>query len=157
MELLPLVLQGGALALSSGSSWTDDPGAILILRNSSFQSNTARLDNGGVVNVGEFAQATVEGDGNVFEGNTCGADGGVFASTVDTLITVEGGTFKRNSCLLVSYVSATWLRSSAFKICFFNSRGRLVRHRLLLENEIGKVNRAKAWAVSNAFSLNVSG
>lgn len=61
------------------------------------------------MNVGEFAKATVEGDANVFEGNTCGEDGGVFASTVDTLVTVEGGTFNSNACDLVSHFRAAVL------------------------------------------------
>ena len=56
----------------------------------------ADLDNGAVVNVGEYARVIVQGDGNVFEGNMCGVDGGVFASTSDSLVVVEGGTFKEN-------------------------------------------------------------
>ena len=55
------------------------------------------------MNVAEFSRVTVEGDENLFEGNKCGEDGGVFASTVHTLITVEGGTFKGNTCELVSH------------------------------------------------------
>lgn len=90
------------LALSSGDDWIDDPGGIVIMRNSSFESNTAGFDNGGVANVGEYAKLTVEGDGNRFEANRCSQDGGVFASTTDSLVTFEGGTAKGNSCKGVS-------------------------------------------------------
>lgn len=94
--------QGGVLVLSSGDDRIDNPGARVTLRNSSFRWNMADLDNGAVANVEKFASILVEGDGNVFEGNNCGADGGVFASTTDTLVTIEGGTFQGNTCFLVS-------------------------------------------------------
>lgn len=101
------VPQGGVLVLSSGDDWVEDPGAVVIMRNSAFESNTAGLDNAGVANVGEFASITVAGDGNLFKGNTCGEDGGVFASTTDTLVTVEGGTFEGNACEGVSRESSS--------------------------------------------------
>lgn len=97
------------LALSDGDDWETAPGAVVILRNSSFINNTANDDNGGVVNVGTFSLLAVEGDGNVFEQNVCGQDGGVVASTTDSLVTFEGGTFKGNMCGLVSRVLAAWL------------------------------------------------
>ena len=98
-----LSLQGGVVALSSGEDWTDDPGATVIMWNSSFELNTADLDNGGVVNVGEFSNLTVAGDDNVFQGNNCTQDGGVIASTTDSSVVIEGGTFTGNSCEGVSF------------------------------------------------------
>lgn len=99
-----LFWQGGVLVLSSGDDWIDEPGAMVTLRNSSFRWNEADLDNGAVANVEKFALLTVEGDGNVFEKNACGADGGVIASTTDSLVIIQGGTFTRNTCLMVSRV-----------------------------------------------------
>lgn len=97
-------LQGGALVLSNGEA--EFPGAHVIMQNSYFQNNTAGDDNGGVVNVGEFCTLSIEGDGNVFERNSCGQDGGVLATTTDTVVTIEGGTFEDNECGEVSCVSA---------------------------------------------------
>lgn len=97
------IKQGGVLALSSGNNLIDKPGAAVIMRNSSFEKNTAGLDNGAVANVEKFASILVEGDGNVFEGNKCGEDGGVFASTTNTMVTIEGGTVNGNSCDGVSH------------------------------------------------------
>lgn len=84
------------MSISSGVDWEDEPGATVILRNSTFKSNTADAGNAGVVNLAEFTTLVVAGDGNVFEGNTCGDDGGVFGGTTNTNITVEGGVFRDN-------------------------------------------------------------
>ena len=46
--------------------------------------------------MGDFAIAVVEGDGNVFERNECYGDGGVFAASENSLITMEGGLFVDN-------------------------------------------------------------
>lgn len=67
------------------------------MRNSTFDSNKADLGNAGVVYLGEFSFLLVEGDGNVFEGNTCGVHGAVFGGTTNTNITVEGGVFSDNA------------------------------------------------------------
>ena len=48
------------------------------------------------MNMGDFAIAVVEGDGNVFERNECYGDGGVFAASENSLITIEGGLFVDN-------------------------------------------------------------
>ena len=66
------------------------------MRNSTFTGNIAGIADAGAVNVGEFATARFEGDGNNFTGNVCGANGGVLASSTDTNITVEGGWFEGN-------------------------------------------------------------
>lgn len=83
------------LNLSSVQS-SNDPAAKVVIRNSSFESNAADRGDGGVANIGDFAMAVVEGDGNVFEGNTCYGDGGVFAASANTSITIEGGLFIDN-------------------------------------------------------------
>lgn len=88
--------KGGALTLLSGNDWHASPGATLILQNSTFQSNTAEFNDGGVVYLGPFATVIVGGDGNVFEGNTCGGDGAVVAASADAMLTVEGGLFLNN-------------------------------------------------------------
>lgn len=93
--------KGGVLSLSSGTNLTV-PGGIVIIQNSWFESNTAHFDNGGVMNLAEFAKATVAGDGNVFVGNTCGEDGAVVAATTDSSVDIEGGTFSRNNAGRVS-------------------------------------------------------
>ncbi|CAM9130909.1 unnamed protein product [Laminaria digitata] len=67
------------------------------MRNSSFESNRADRDSGGVVSMAEFSKVVVEGDGNVFRGNTCDGDGGVFAASTNSSITIEGGLFIDNS------------------------------------------------------------
>lgn len=67
------------------------------MRNSSFQTNRAELDTGGVIYVGQFATAIVEGTGNLFELNTCGSNGAVFAATANSSLIVEGGEFNNNS------------------------------------------------------------
>lgn len=99
--------QGGVFHTSSGGHWTHDPGATIIVRESYFHSNTAGVDSGGVGYLGEFGTLTVEGDGNMFERNTCSGHGGVFASTSYTSITVEGGTFQGNGDGQVSTVKMT--------------------------------------------------
>lgn len=83
--------------LSSGSDWSTNPGPTVILRNSTFRDNTADLEDGGVAYLGDFVNVTVQGDGNVFERNTCGSDGAVFAVTTDALLTIEGGFFSSNN------------------------------------------------------------
>ena len=72
------------------------------MRNSTFRNNTAKIDSGGVAYVGEFSNATVEGDGNVFEENACGANGGVFASSGGSSLVINAGTFNANLCEEVS-------------------------------------------------------
>ncbi|CAN0005479.1 unnamed protein product [Ectocarpus fasciculatus] len=93
--------KGGVVTLSSGDGFQGDveaekPGAVVILRNSTFTNNLADLDNAGVVNLGEYATLLVEGDGNVFAGNECGQNGGVIGATVDTVVVIEGGSFYGN-------------------------------------------------------------
>lgn len=90
------------ITLSSGTNWEQDPGPTVILRNSTFESNKADLGNAGVVYLGEFSAIFVEGDRNVFEGNSCKVDGGVFGGTTNTSITVEGGVFRNNKASKVS-------------------------------------------------------
>ena len=84
------------ISLSCGEDRTEEPGATAILINSKFESNTAHLGNAGVVYLGEFSALIVAGDGNVFTGNTCGENGAVFGGTTNSIITVEGGVFKKN-------------------------------------------------------------
>lgn len=81
--------------LSSGES-LDDQGAIVIMRNSSFESNAADRDSGGVMSMAEFTTVFVEGDDNVFDGNECFGDGAVFAASSNSSITIEGGLFINN-------------------------------------------------------------
>ncbi|CAN0356022.1 unnamed protein product, partial [Ectocarpus sp. 12 AP-2014] len=92
--------KGGVVTLSSGEGYpgedVDEPGPVVILRNSTFTDNWAHLDNAGVVNLGEYATLLVEGDGNVFGRNECGQNGAVFGATTDTAIVIEGGTFFGN-------------------------------------------------------------
>lgn len=87
--------KGGAISLSSGASIAA-PGGAIILQNSTFLQNTADLDNGGVLTLGEFCNATIEGDDNIFEENECGAGGGVLAATENTWVVVHGGNFSNN-------------------------------------------------------------
>lgn len=89
--------KGGAIELLSGSDRDSKPGAGVVLRNSTFLASRSEVGRGGVLYLGEFANATVQGDGNVFEGNTCGSNGGVFAVAAGALVTVEGGSFTSNS------------------------------------------------------------
>ena len=101
------ISKGGVITLSSGEDWENIPGPTVILRNSTFESNTADLGNAGVVYLGEFSSLIVAGDGNVFSDNTCGEEGGVLGGTTNTNITVEGGVFRDNvaeavgGCVLV--------------------------------------------------------
>lgn len=81
--------------MSSGDSLSE-PGATVIMRNSSFESNAADRDSGGVAEMAKFSMAIVEGDDNVFDGNECYGDGAVFAASTDTSITIEGGLFINN-------------------------------------------------------------
>lgn len=66
------------------------------MRNSSFETNVARLGSGGVVSMDKFTRAVVEGDHNVFDGNECHGDGAVFAASENSKITIEGGLFINN-------------------------------------------------------------
>ena len=84
------------VTLSSGYEWTFEPGAALVLRNSTFTDNLAHLDNSGVVNLGEYSSVVVEGDGNVFARNVCGGYGAVFGAAADARLVVEGGEFYEN-------------------------------------------------------------
>ena len=67
------------------------------MRNSSFEANRADRDSGGVVSMAEFSKVFIEGDGNVFRGNECIGDGGVFAASTNSSITIEGGLFIDNT------------------------------------------------------------
>ena len=98
LAILPFTTnnKGGVITLSGGDDWDTDPGGALILRNSTFTDNLADLQNAGVVNLGDFSELLVEGDGNVFSRNVCGAEGAVFGSTTDTRLVVEGGEFYEN-------------------------------------------------------------
>ncbi|CAN0330304.1 unnamed protein product [Ascophyllum nodosum] len=87
--------KGAAVTLSSGDSW-DEPGATIIMRNSTFVNNFAELDSAGAIYLGEYASARIEGDRNNFTGNICDIYGGVLAATTNTNVTVEGGWFKDN-------------------------------------------------------------
>lgn len=88
--------KGGVINLSSGTDWQDDPGAIVIMRTSTFDSNYAEGGNAGVVSLADYTTLFVAGEGNVFRGNECGEDGGAFRGTSNTTITVEGGLFEDN-------------------------------------------------------------
>lgn len=93
--------------MSSGKDWDSTPGGVLIIRNSTFADNTADLDNGGVLSLGEFCTAIIQGEDNVFTGNRCGVDGGVVAASVDSKVSVEGGYFSYNEGGDVSYFLCT--------------------------------------------------
>lgn len=90
------------MTLTSGDDWTENPGATLIFRNSTFTANLADLDNGGVVNVGEFCTVRILGENNNFTENKCGVDGGVGSATSNSRIVIEGGTFANNQAGEVS-------------------------------------------------------
>lgn len=77
------------------------------MRNSSFESNAAELDSGGVASMADFSTVIVEGDDNVFDGNECHEDGAVFAASANTSITIEGGLFIHNHVEEVSSFDAT--------------------------------------------------
>lgn len=66
------------------------------LRSSTFRNNTASSDNGGVANLEKFASLSVQGGGNLFEGNQAFSDGAVFSATTDSTIDVDGGNFVQN-------------------------------------------------------------
>lgn len=93
------------MTLSSGDDWELEPGGALVLRNSTFTDNLADLQNAGVVNFGEYTSVVVEGDGNVFARNECGAEGAVFGATIHTRLVVEGGEFYDNEASDVGYTS----------------------------------------------------
>lgn len=83
------------MALSSGHS-LEEPGATVIMQSSSFESNLADVENGGVVSMAEFTKAVIEGDNNVFDGNKCYGNGAVFAASTNSSIIIEGGLFINN-------------------------------------------------------------
>lgn len=95
--------QGGAVTLSSGDNWEDDPGPTIIIRNSTFTGNFAELDSAGAIYVGEYATVKIEGQRNNFTANVCGFTGGVLAATSNTNVTVEGGLFQENEADEVCY------------------------------------------------------
>ena len=66
------------------------------MRSSTFVNNFAELESAGAIYLNEYASALIEGDRNNFTGNICGTEGGVFAATTNTNVTVEGGWFKGN-------------------------------------------------------------
>ncbi|CAM9587167.1 unnamed protein product [Ectocarpus fasciculatus] len=88
--------KGGVVNLSKGSHWDDDPGAVLVVQDSRFVSNTALLNNAGGVTMNKFTNTTVVGQGNVFEGNRCAQGGAAIGADYNSIITVEGGTFVSN-------------------------------------------------------------
>ena len=89
--------QGGLLSLSSGSDWEKDPGATVFIRSSSFESNGAECDDGGVMHLADFTHVDIEGDDNVFENNSCSEDGAVVAATTNTCLNIQGGVFVNNT------------------------------------------------------------
>lgn len=68
----------------------ENPGGTIIICNSTFAGKTADLHSAGVVNLGEFATAQFERQGNNFTANLCGLHGGILAATTETNKTVEG-------------------------------------------------------------------
>lgn len=89
------------LNLSGGDDWKETPGGSIILQYSTFTSNKGVLNNAGVVIMNDFTNATVVGDANVFEYNTCAQGGAVFGADSNSSITVEGGTFASNTADVV--------------------------------------------------------
>ncbi|CBJ32402.1 adhesin-like protein [Ectocarpus siliculosus] len=88
--------KGGVVNLSGGDNWDDDPGAVLVVQDSSFVSNTALLNNAGGVTMNKFTNTTIVGQGNVFYGNRCAQGGAAIGADYNSIITVEGGTFIGN-------------------------------------------------------------
>lgn len=68
----------------------------MILRNSTFHSNTADGGDAGVVSLSDYTTLVVAGDENLFQRNKCDGDGAVFGGMTNTNITVEGGVFRDN-------------------------------------------------------------
>lgn len=66
------------------------------MRNSTFTKNAAGRESAGVINIGEYAVARIEGNENSFTGNVCGTTGGVLSATTHANVTVEGGYFEGN-------------------------------------------------------------
>ena len=87
------------LNLSGGDGWTEDDerGGSVILQGSRFTANRGVLNNAGVATMNKFTNATVLGDGNVFEHNICAQGGAVFGADNNSVITVEGGIFHGNA------------------------------------------------------------
>lgn len=95
--------QGGVLNLSGGDVDAGTPGGSVVLQGSRFTWNRGVLNNAGVATMNKFTNATVLGDENVFEYNTCAQGGAVFGADYDSLVMVEGGRFHGNSAdVLVS-------------------------------------------------------
>ncbi|CBJ33129.1 asn/thr-rich large protein family protein [Ectocarpus siliculosus] len=88
--------KGGVINLSGGEDWDDDPGAVLIVQDSSFVFNTALLNTAGGVTMNQFTNTTIVGQGNVFYGNRCALGGAAIGADYNSIITVEGGTFIGN-------------------------------------------------------------
>ncbi|CAM9574874.1 unnamed protein product, partial [Ectocarpus sp. 12 AP-2014] len=88
--------KGGVVNLSGGDDWDEDPGAVLVVQDSSFVSNTALLNNAGGVTMNKFTNTTIVGQGNVFYGNRCAQGGAAIGADYNSIITVEGGTFIGN-------------------------------------------------------------
>ena len=84
-----------------GTGDYSEEGPVTILRNSTFMSNEASLDNGGVINVGTYGLLFVEGGDNVFASNRVDESGGVIAATTDTTVVIEGGEFHDNEAYKV--------------------------------------------------------
>ncbi|CBJ33130.1 polymorphic outer membrane protein [Ectocarpus siliculosus] len=87
---------GGVVNLSGGGNLDDDPGAVLVVQDSIFVSNTALLNNAGGVTMNKFTNTTIVGQGNVFCGNRCAQGGAAIGADYNSIITVEGGTFIGN-------------------------------------------------------------
>lgn len=83
------------MTLSGGDSW-EEPGATVIVRNSTFEDNSSGGDDGGVIYCSDFSTTNIMGDDNTFAENSGGINGGVLAATSDSNITIEGGTFHGN-------------------------------------------------------------
>lgn len=82
---------------------TNTTGGSVVLQGSRFALNRGVLNNAGVATMNKLTSATVLGDGNVFEYNTCAQGGAVFGADYDSSITVEGGRFYGNAAdVLVS-------------------------------------------------------
>ncbi|CAB1104673.1 unnamed protein product [Ectocarpus sp. CCAP 1310/34] len=88
--------KGGVVNLSGGTDWDDDLGAVLVVQDSRFVSNTALLNNAGGVTMNKFTNTTIVGQGNVFYGNRCAQGGAAIGADYNSTITVEGGTFIGN-------------------------------------------------------------
>lgn len=71
--------------------------ATVIIRNSSFEANREEREGGVVMHLDDFTHVAVEGDEKFFEANSYNADGAVVAATTNTLLRIQGGTFRQNT------------------------------------------------------------